>query len=907
MDDDDDLPDVGEEVDILPHHLLNHVNKELTNQVKAYEAEIEERSREVDENKGRVDFMNEHLKNVKQEIANTQVLYDAKRREIETEDHMAQLADRETGRIKQEMRRFAKEQTELQEKVDSIQNSIFHGNVKMDEFKASMNFQQEELEQWDLARKQKEDDTVALERYSKEDGVKIRDLNLQIEKLSRQVQQKKKLVEDEITETQASQIELDKTAADYRSLHKERQDLILQWEDAVQAMHKRDEVINAERERYAEGKQWLQKRTEQLRDRNAFLTVEQQNNKELDNKIAQEDRIVTKYRGDHLSISQHLADLEDELEVLKNTLNKALTEMNNKKADKEARQFALEKRLGEFERMTSNQEKTLSKLREENESAKNLEKQNKLVNDLLTQTDQSLKALDQEMQQLKDEQYSKSQDLFTVRKGQANFLAEISGAQAQNKNMVTNINKLDQESFKQQELLYNVEFQVQQMERKVNRAKGERTEEERRELKEKISMLQTMLDDLLKQHKVLHLQVKRVNDDVRQAKIDLSNKEKDQKSVSEVILELTLENDSCQTEYATLVKRKESLMVQNDVLQLQVNRLRLLVNQRGDELLGLENRKSQLEVTIEERETEIKVHKEVLGMEAKTGEEERRQLALELRERDAKVSHLKNRFQVLVSRISRDDENPDGDLTHAQYIVKTAKERELLQVQGDGLDIEIKRVEREARKMDKTIAVLKGCNVQYKSQFKRVGNDDVETVVKKALEEKSKAVQSKVNRRSNDMKDFLKTEMSKLQELNEYQRNREKITSEFHSIKEAKDSVERQCDECKEATARIETQTAKVVRDVNKISPQITKDITISEEEEHIRQVSSNLLGYARQVCVFLCFFMLQLEKKQNVNNNRSTMNNSLSRCKTPSKDTNLFNITILIFREEFSNYNFLF
>eukprot|EP01060_Flectonema_neradi_P014136 TRINITY_DN20849_c0_g1_i2.p1 TRINITY_DN20849_c0_g1~~TRINITY_DN20849_c0_g1_i2.p1 ORF type:complete len:896 (+),score=271.87 TRINITY_DN20849_c0_g1_i2:63-2690(+) len=847
-DDDNDIPDVGEGVDVLPPGLLNNVNKELTNQIKAYEAEIEQRTREIEENKGRVDFMNEHLKNVKQEISNTQVLYDAKRREIETEDHMAQLADRETGRIRQEMRRFSKEQAELQEKIDSIQNSIFHGNVKMDEFKASMNFQQEELEQWDLARKQKEDDTIALERYSKEDTAKIRDLNLQIEKLSRSVQQKKKSVEDEITETQAAQIELDKTAEDYRNIHKERQYLVSQWEDAVQAMHKRDEVINAERERYAEGKQWLNRRMEQLRDRNAFLTVEQQNNKELENKIGQEERAVSKYRADHLAISQHLANLEDELEVLKNTLNKALAEMNNKKSHRQSQQLSLEKRAFELEKMTTTQEQTLKKLREENEAAKDLEKQNKLVGDLLAQTEQSLKALDQEMQQLKQEQYAKSQELFTVRRGQANCLAEISGAQAQNKNMTANISKLDQDSFKQQELLYNVEFQVQQMERKVNRAKGERTEEERRELKEKIAMLQSMLDDLLKQHKVLQLQVKRVNDDVRQAKLDLASKEKVQKSISEVILELTLENDSCQIEYTALVKKKENLMVQNDVLQLQVNRLRKLVNQRGSELLGLENRKNQLEVTIEERETEIQVHKEVLGMEAKTGEEERRQLALELREREAKVAHLKNRFQVLISRISRDDGNPDGEMTHAQYIVKTAKERELLQAQGDGLDGEIKRVEREARKMDKTIAVLKGCNVQYKSQFKRAGNDDEETVVKKALEEKSKAVQSKVNRRSNDMKDFLKTEMSKLQELNEYQRNREKLTSEYHSLKEQKESIERQCDENKEATARIETQMAKVSREVTKISPQITKDISLCEEEEHIRQIANNLLAYARQV-----------------------------------------------------------
>lgn len=40
-----------------------------------------------------------------------------------------------------------------------------------------------------------------------------------------------------------------------------------------------------------------------------------QNNKELDNKIAQEERVLTKYRADQFAISLHLRELDDELEV----------------------------------------------------------------------------------------------------------------------------------------------------------------------------------------------------------------------------------------------------------------------------------------------------------------------------------------------------------------------------------------------------------------------------------------------------------------------------------------------------------------------------------------------------------------------------------------------------------------
>ena len=63
----------------------------------------------------------------------------------------------------------------------------------------------------------------------------MKELNLAIEKMTKQVHTKKAALENEVTETQAAQIQLDKTAEDFRALHNERQDLVRQWEEAVQA------------------------------------------------------------------------------------------------------------------------------------------------------------------------------------------------------------------------------------------------------------------------------------------------------------------------------------------------------------------------------------------------------------------------------------------------------------------------------------------------------------------------------------------------------------------------------------------------------------------------------------------------------------------------------------------------
>jgi len=64
--------------------------------------------------------------------------------------------------------------------------------------------------------------------------------------------------------------------------------------------------------------------------------------------------------------------------------------------------------------------------------------------------------------------YEKSKALYELRENEANMIGEINNILSAKKNIKGNIHKLEQEILKQQELLYNVDFQIQLMERKVN-------------------------------------------------------------------------------------------------------------------------------------------------------------------------------------------------------------------------------------------------------------------------------------------------------------------------------------------------------------------------------------------------------------------------------------------------------
>eukprot|EP00388_Colpodella_angusta_P013282 GDKJ01033351.1.p1 GENE.GDKJ01033351.1~~GDKJ01033351.1.p1 ORF type:complete len:566 (-),score=83.25 GDKJ01033351.1:59-1756(-) len=528
----------------------------------------------------------------------------------------------------------------------------------------------------------------------------------------------------------------------------------------------------------------------------------------------------------------------DEVDVAKATLQKVVQEKNHSGAKREEARSQLRDKTAAYDRMQKQHEQVIQRLKDEIDAASDLQRQNKLVADLLTQTEISTKTLEKEMARIKDEQYQNSQKLHEVRRLQASYLSEISGAQAQGRNMNAKISQLDAESLKQQELLYTIEFNIQQMERKVNRAKGERTEEEKRELQEKIEMLQKMFDDLMKQHKVLNTQAKRVNEELRQSKYDVTTLEAEKARSSNTLLELTLENESCTIELQNVTKVKEEILVSSDNVKLQIERLKKHLQMSGDQLLGLENRKSQLDHTIAERETEVKVHHDVLKMEIKTAEEERKAVASEYAERNKQVIHLKSRFEVLIGRMDKEQ----GEMTHAQHIVRTAKERETLQNMGDGLDAAIKKAEREMKKIDKTIALLQGSNVKYKSQFRKVAEGDEELVQLKMLKQKGKELQTIINRRNNEVKDVVQAELAKTSELRDRQRQHSELKEKQEILRGSEESLDSEITQQKELIARCDLNVAKSRRTLEN---EVIEDILLSEENEKQADLVAVILSVA--------------------------------------------------------------
>ena len=146
-------------------------------------------------------ILKEHTASVESQVKNREKMVDEMTKNANTQAHTIEVIKRQIGKVKSQRKYLENEELTLK-------------NIL------------EELEQWDLAARQKEGDKLNIEKYYRHDELKVKDTMLQIECLTQDVNNRMKELEKEVTETQAAQIEMDKTTIELRNLQTERQQLL---------------------------------------------------------------------------------------------------------------------------------------------------------------------------------------------------------------------------------------------------------------------------------------------------------------------------------------------------------------------------------------------------------------------------------------------------------------------------------------------------------------------------------------------------------------------------------------------------------------------------------------------------------------------------------------------------------
>ena len=245
--------DDDESDDELPI-FADDVCKQIHQSTKEMEQLRDESHKKTNLHIQRVNIMKDHLQNIRQEIDHTNGIVAARKKEVETESHLIALGDKEQSLYDLESKHIEDSLNEERQRFKNMQNRILSANSEIEKLKIALNWNQEELEQWATAASKREEDNIALQKYTRSDDLKIKECILTIENLSKALVEKQTKFENESTETRMVQIQLDRTSEIFRKKHDERRNLVQQWQETVEKMRDRDNEINDVALRYEDAR-----------------------------------------------------------------------------------------------------------------------------------------------------------------------------------------------------------------------------------------------------------------------------------------------------------------------------------------------------------------------------------------------------------------------------------------------------------------------------------------------------------------------------------------------------------------------------------------------------------------------------------------------------------------------------
>ncbi|XP_068137178.1 coiled-coil domain-containing protein 39 [Hyperolius riggenbachi] len=813
--------------------VANAENKDLENEVQKKQKEKVQLSNQVKDMEDRIQAMTDHLKNVKQELNYTQSLCRAREKEIESEAHFKTLAEREIGRLKQEIQRLENELASLREKKNNQENNIFKATQKLEKLRCQLNWDQQALEAWLEESARKDEDTVAIQKYAEKDEGKIRELSLRIERMTTQASQKRKLLDNELTETITAQIELDKAAEDFRKAHSERQRLIQQWEYTIDQMQKRDSEIDHYALLLAQVKQELRDREAIIKEKIQFLNSEIENNKEYEKKIDIVERKAARLRQDYQEQEAVRNSLQDELDTLKGTVDRTATELE-----------ALRVQVNNFKKEIRNKQERLNMSKEYNEglteklkvvtdSALSVEERAQRIEEMLKDQEKTVKDLEAQLKHIREQHFKKSQELHEHKTKEKHMISEINGSQVSLRNLNSQLQKLDLHALKQQGIIYNQDFQIQQLERSLSRLKGEVNTDEKHALETKVADLSKTLDERKAALNILNSQHKKLQGDVRYIKRELEKTGQEKGDLISKLEELKLFNTMSDKALKELRTSKQDLMVDDNILKLEVKRLKDMLYSKADDVFSLEKRKLQLQTAMKERMQEIAVHKEMLKSQLRLVDQERQNISSELHDRFAKVEKMRKRFEI--TTIAMMPPEGEEEKSQAYYIIKAAQEKEELQRVGDELDAKIRKAEKEINALENTLQVVNGCNSSYKKSLQKVTETSEEYEEKLQMEEQRKAAEEIYRYKRREMRELQEdlqimknTFDSMMKEESSYQ---DKVNELLPSVTQLKKEIEDQ----KLKMERVTKQCPKLVREIR--SAKKSKGETHDEQDINVRDI----------------------------------------------------------------------
>lgn len=716
----------------------NAENEALDKEIKEKQNKLLDLENELEANTSRVITMEEHLRNVNQEAQQTKELHEARRLDLATQTHLVTVGKGEAQRIAKEIKAAQADLDRLTDEQNEKQNQVFKGQQQIDRIKQKMQWGEEQLREWLNAAQEREDDADVIMKYTQQDEAKIKELTLQLAKLTEGVQRDQALLDKEVTETHSHELGLDKVSIIFRQLHAEKRQLIDRWEQTLNEMQGRDEAIQGAAETFQKLKAEANERVKTIKEEEALLEEEQLANEDERRKTDARERALDHAQQQKNALEEELQRFSNELDSLRNTLATTVSQRNKRRGEVKVLQESAEEwamRIGQVEKHI---EETHGKVDEAKAKTMSVEESTRALEVIHKEEEARLGERQQQLSRVQAQYAAQNQRVTELKHEEATVLAEIGATTAMLGNMNSKLRVLTRQKLDEETLLYKQDFEIAQLARKLSRMEGKISDAENKEMADKIAALQVTLAEHKSSEKLLKTQIQKLDEELRLGRKRSEKDTREFEILSGKLAELELEIKRSQEDLNGIVAKKQDLMVNENVLKLEIRRNRMQLNWRADDVFSLEQSQLQLQAAMDERMDEIQIHKELLTTQLKAAQDQRSVVHKELIERRSRIEKLRKRHEIVVFSTAASDE---GEVKSQAYLlVQAAQEREELQSLGDTLDTKIRKGEKEIRQLETVLFKMTGKNHKFRESLLKVGENDDDALVKDRLQSQLRTV-----------------------------------------------------------------------------------------------------------------------------------------------------------------------
>ncbi|TNN12671.1 Coiled-coil domain-containing protein [Schistosoma japonicum] len=475
--------------------VANEENQKLIIRLEELQNSIFQRNNQLDIEHSKVEQLKHHMKNVQQEIDYTNSLCNLRDKEINEELHQIKLTEREYQRLIQENKKIAKIHYDITEKKSFLETLFYQKRKELENSSNIIDSDKNSLENLMKTIGESDEDMKIIEKYIKQDNTKIKELDLEVEKLTQIRNELNSKLDTIYTNTLVNQIALDNLSKDVKHAYKQRDELIKQWENVINQMRQRDVELDYFTQRLNQLKSEVCEQKQLNKEKLNFLRSQEETNSDVKRHLNEIITNITQSKQELIDTEMKRQDFHSELEALKRTVDKAVSDLEAARALSSQLKKEKETKLQNLEKVKETVENSLTRLAYVTECKLTAEQYADEADKQLLSQELNHELFCKQMNKLRDEKFKINQKYEELVHSEKLLKQTISGGETTKRNLIEKIEMLDSQLLKQQEVLYRQDFTVQSLERRIGKMSGEQSVEQRELMENKINELTKELNE----------------------------------------------------------------------------------------------------------------------------------------------------------------------------------------------------------------------------------------------------------------------------------------------------------------------------------------------------------------------------------------------------------------------------